>query len=37
MHRLWQGGGRRCVHCRWVEINPYRGRRSIGGTDPRCC
>jgi hypothetical protein len=36
--RPWSDNGRRCVHCRWVEIQVRRdGRRSIGCTDPRCC
>src|SRR5689334_5723473 len=36
--RKWVDDGRRCVHCRWVEIKMRGdGQLSIGCTDPRCC
>lgn len=33
MYRPWHGAGRRCIHCRWVEISPARG---MGCLCPKC-
>jgi hypothetical protein len=33
MYLPWHDGGRRCIHCRWVEISPIRG---MGCLCPKC-
>ena len=33
MYLPWQGDGRRCTHCRWVEMTPTGG---MGCLCPKC-